>query len=236
MLDRTNDTDSLSELVRCLRAMVDAAANIRAEEVYGHLAHRLCAFDGTGRTITSATPLQESGGTVSMGAFFKFGLDPQRYTAPRSPRRFDVLSFGAMRLMDAGCSPNTGQGFFYQPLPASVDGIPKYYLRFGNGGRGAGARVYVTRIIVDAGGGRAARFAEEHHSYRRKDLLTIDQKNNSRLPKGEHGRSQAVRLAVQMFGALARDGVSVLEYEALLLDLLKFADVFHGEEVTQAPG
>lgn len=231
MLDNANGTQTLTELMNALHELIDAAANNNATGVKG-LARALCAFDGAGRSIISAEPIEESDGTMSIGAFFKFNLDPERYPTPRHPRRFDIVMFGALRWMDAACAPNSGQGFFYQPLPASVDGVQKYYLRFGNGGRGAGARVYVTRIIVDASAGDAARFAEEHHSYRRKDLLTVEQRN-PRLAKGELGRSQAIKLAGEMFhgGRVfpeRREGISSLMYEAVLLNLLEHADAFHG--------
>ncbi|MVT66870.1 hypothetical protein GPL21_17360 [Bradyrhizobium pachyrhizi] len=233
MLDKADETHPLTILAPTIRALVEAAANRRTAEVYA-LADRLCDFDGTGRSIISASAIREDDGTTSIGAFFKPPRDSERHPAPRNPRRFDVPYFAALRWMDLACASDTGQGFFYQPLPAAVDGVAKYYLRYGNGRRGAGARVYVTRIIVDAGVERAARFAEEHHSYRRRDLLTVAQ-HNSRLAKGEHGRSQAVRLACEMFNAgrvlpEEHGNINAFEYEALLLDMLKYADAFHTNE------
>jgi hypothetical protein len=222
--------DRMRSLTECCRALIEAAANNTIEEVYC-LATPLCAFNGTGRSIISASPVQQEDGTVTIGAFFKPLRDSERFPPPKNPRHFDIMYFAAMRLMDAVCAPNSGQGFFYQPLPPDVDGIAKYYLRYGNGGREPGARVYVTRIIVDASAGSAARFAEKHHSYCRADLLTVTQ-HNPRLAPGEHGRGQAIRLACEMFGDVSadREGITSFEYEAVLLNLLKSADQFHGAE------
>ncbi|RTE93071.1 hypothetical protein D6B98_10590 [Bradyrhizobium sp. LVM 105] len=207
--------------------LLDAATNKRAAEVYS-FAPRLCEFDGEGASIISAVPAHESDGTTSIGAFFKPPGDAERYPPPTRPRSFEILDFAALRLMASVCAPNTGQGFFYQTLPAEVDGTPKYYLRWGNGGREAGARVYVTRILIDASAGEAARFAEEHHSYRRSDLLSVAQRN-PRLAEGEHGREQAIRLAVQLFtsNAAITEGVSAAGYEEFLRGLLTAADAFH---------
>lgn len=209
--------------------MIEAAANNRIEEVQ-QLAIPLCRFDGAGRGIISAEPIPEA---LKVGAFFKPPANPERFPAPTRPRHLDTVHFAVWRWLEAPCAPNTGQGFYWHE-DTSGNKL-RYYPRYGDGSRDPGARVYGTRIIGNALGKEAARFAEEHYSYCVADLARVAQRS-SQLPPGEYGRDQAVMLACKMFGKGKEglDGIAASAmYEAVLKDLLKYADAFHGVAVWQ---
>lgn len=225
MFDHTRDTTDIRHLLECFQALIEAAANNRIEEVQ-QLATSLCRFDGAGRSIVSAAPIP---GRARVGVFFRSPSNPERFPEPTRPREVDIVHFAVWRWMAAPCAPNTGQGFFWHPDTSG--GKLRYYLRYGDGTRDPGARVYVTRIIGNALGREAARFAAEHYSYCAADLARVAQRS-PQLPPGEYGREQAVMLACKMYaGPDGRNGISESMYEIVLLDLLKCADAFHGVAV-----
>jgi len=194
------------------------------------MAPKLCAFEDLGHSIASAVVIPEGDALSSIGINIRFNLDPERNPAPTTPRMVDLLSFIPMRMMDLVCKPNSGQGFFYQDLPASVDGKPKYYPRYGNGTNKPGARVYLTRIIADADVDQAACFAEDHHSLKRKDLHKHVQQGSPRLPKGELGRPDAIKLAVEMFKRTFPEGCedfTACEYKELLEEIFSLGDLHY---------
>jgi hypothetical protein len=225
MVDLPNNTTSLSDLMEVLSALIEAAANNRKEEVY-RFAEPLCAFAGIGRSIMSASPVHDKDGSWCIDMFVRFNLNLARYAPPTSGRHCDILFFGAMLLLDRACAADTKQGFFFHPKEDKDR--PRYYLRYGNGTRKPRARPYLARISVDAAPFKMVRFAMDHHTYRRRALLS--QGGPGSVAPGTVGREDAIKLAVALYAKNYPDGglegVTVDEYETVLRALLTANDRF----------
>lgn len=143
---------------------------------------------------------------------------PRKHPSTTRPREFDTLFFAALFLLELA-----GMRVTFQWLAG------KYYLR-GEISSGAGQRCYAARIILDAEPSRRARFDDDHHSYRLRDLM--QRAGAGGLPPGKHGRQNAIdrchvnyaKNMTQYHADLSPD-----ELAALLSRLLKAATTFHAD-------
>lgn len=229
-MSSSNEMPPLStfrDYIHFLWVLIDAANRGAADEVFA-AAPGLCEFlagISAGRSIESATAVRDTDGSWCIDVFVRFDLDPVKYPPPTTGRLCDILFFGAMLLLDLACAADRKQGFFFHPK--EDDDRNRYYLRWGNGSRKPRARPYLARISVDAAPYKMVRFAMDHHTYRRRALLS--QGGPGSVAPGVVGREDAIKLAVTLYAKNypnGLEGVTVTEYEDVLRAVFLANDTF----------
>ena len=213
--DHACPNTSLATIIEIIRDLIShARANDLLEFPAASL--RLCdAINSTKRSRFLSLNSIDGGQAVSTIVEHQ----PRKHPPTKSPREFDTLFIAALYLLEL-----SGMKVTFQWLK---DKSGRYYLR-GEFSSAAGDRFYLARIVLNAEPSQRAEFNEDHHSYRRREL--IQRAGGGTLPAGEYGRRAAIdrcvenyaRSMIQYHETLSPDGL-----RCLLKELFIVADAFH---------